>query len=477
MQIEGIEGLLRVYTCQLHKEEGQHSCFSFEALVPDGKGAAYLQQVHNPIKAYLTEESGEKGDCVFCGLITSVKLKQDFSATKICVCASSYSLLLDEHEKTRIFQDENKQMKDVLSASRLELSKDMGRGNVTLEVANPILHRPCKEIVVQNKETNFSFLKRCSRALHIPLWVRDRREALTLKMDSKTSNHTLTIPETQVYQWYSQRDFSSSIHEVTLSRYVELGYVLAFPDIAEGNYLVTACTVSYEQGRDVCRAKLQKIEKEEFDRGEPAFSWQVPLRLLATVTSVDDPKHIGRIQVHFTGNQPEYADLDEKKPCWLPYRSPYTGIKDGIVFLPDKGDRVEVTLMHGQGYASTAWRSHPLDEEARNVKDKYIGNNFQRRIIWKEKSLELLSGQNKVIMDDEKVEILVGNTHLQLDEEGLHLQVQNGKTALDITGDVTLQSKGNTALTAKEINVKGSGDIKIDSSKDVHLQGKHIKMG
>ena len=66
MQIEGIEGLLRVYTCQLHKEEGQHSCFSFEALVPDGKGAAYLQQVHNPIKAYLTEESGEKrGLCFF----------------------------------------------------------------------------------------------------------------------------------------------------------------------------------------------------------------------------------------------------------------------------------------------------------------------------------------------------------------------------------------------------------------------------
>ena len=80
-------------------------------------------------------------------------------------------------------------------------------------------------------------------------------------------------------------------------------------------------------------------------------------------------------------------------------------------------------------------------------------------------------------MDDEKVEILVGNTHLQLDKEGLHLQVQSGKTALDITGDTTLQSKGNAALTAKEINVKGSGDIKIDSSKDIHLQGKHIKMG
>ena len=477
MQIEGIEGLLRVYTCQLQKKEGQHSRFSLEALVPDGKGNAYLQQVHSPIKVYLTEKSGEKGDCVFCGLITSVTLKQDFSAAKICVCASSYSLLLDEHEQTRIFQDEKKKMKDILSADRLELSKDMGQGNVTLEVANPLLQRPCKEIVVQNKETNFAFLKRCSRALHIPLWVRDRREALTLKLDSKTSNHTLTIPEEQVYQWYSQRDFSSSTCEVTLNRYVELGYVLNFPDIAAGDYLVTACTVSYEQGRDIYRAKLQKIEKDAAADGEPDFSWQVPLRLLASVANVDDPDHLGRIQVHFTGNQPEYDDLDEKKPCWLPYRSPYTGVKDGIVFLPDKGDTVEVTLMHGQGYAATAWRSQALDEEGQKVKDKYIGNNFQRRIIWKEKSLELLSGQNKIIMDDEKVEILVGKTHLQLDKEGLHLQVQDGKTSLNITGDAALQSKGSVALTAKEINAKGSGDIKIDSSKDIHLKGKHIKMG
>ena len=477
MQIEGIEGLLRICVCQLQKKEGEHSCFFLEALVPEGKGNAYLQQVHKPIKVYLTEGLGEKGDCVFCGLITSVTLKQNFSATKICVYASSYSLLLDLHEQTRIFQDENKKLKDILSADRLKLSQDMGRGAVSLEVAKSILQRPCKEIVVQNKETNFSFLKGWSKVLHIPLWVRDRNTDLTLKLDNNTSNHILPITEDQVYQFHTHCDFSASTCEVTLNRYVELGYVLTFPGIVEGNYLVMACSASYEQGRDIYRAKLKKIAKETANEGKLDFSWQAPLRLLAIVTNVEDPAHLGRIQVHFMGNQPEYADIDEKKPCWLQYRSPYTGTQNGIVFLPDKGDMVEVTLLHGQAYAMTAWRSRPLDEEGQKVKDKYIGNNFQRRIIWKEKSLELLSGPNKIVMDDEKVEIMVGNTQLQLDKEGLHLQVQGGKTALKITGDFNLQSNGSLALSAKEINAKGSGDIKFDSGKDVHLKGNHIKMG
>ena len=61
MQIEGIEGLLRICVCQLQKKEGEHSCFFLEALVPEEKGNAYLQQVHKPIKVYLTEDSGEKG--------------------------------------------------------------------------------------------------------------------------------------------------------------------------------------------------------------------------------------------------------------------------------------------------------------------------------------------------------------------------------------------------------------------------------
>ena len=304
MQIEGIAGLLRICACQLQKKEGEHSCFFLEALVPEGKGNAYLQQVHKPIKVYLTEDSGEKEDCVFCGLITSVTLKQDFSATKICVYASSYSLLLDLHEQTRIFQDENKKLKDILSADRLKLSQDMGRGTVSLEVAKSILQRPCKEIVVQNQETNFSFLKGWSQALHIPLWVRDRNTDLTLKLDNNTSNHILPITEDQVYQFHTHCDFSASTCEVTLNRYVELGYVLTFPGIVEGNYLVMACSASYEQGRDIYRAKLKKIAKETANEGKLDFSWQAPLRLLAIVTNVEDPAHLGRIQVHFMGNQP-----------------------------------------------------------------------------------------------------------------------------------------------------------------------------
>lgn len=476
MQIEGITGLLRIYTCELHKEEGQHSHLSFTALVEDGSGARYLQQVKKPVKVYWTSASGEKEDCLFCGLIDSIQLEESFTATKIRVCASSYSILLDQKEHQRIFQNEKKTLKEVLSKERLALDKEMNGGVVQLEIASPLLNCSYPPIIVQNRETNFAFLKRCSRALHSPFWVRDRKENLTLKMDSQTSNHILDIPENDVRYWRSCRDFSGETSEVELKRYVELGFVVTFPKITKDKYLVVASSVIYENGRDICRARLQKVSKEKAAAGTPEFRQEAPLRLLATVTNTEDPQHLGRLQVHFTGNRPEYEDLDVKKPAWIPYRSPYTGTKDGIVFLPDKGDTVEVVLLQGEGYLATAFRQQSLDEEAGRVADKYIGNNFERRILWKEKSLELLSGKNRIILDDEKIELQVGDTQVRLDKEGLHLQVQKGKTTLNITGDMILQSKGELQFASKETKIKSTGEIKLDSSKDMHLKGRKIKL-
>lgn len=474
MQIEGMAGLLRLYTYQLDKKEGQHSHFSFTALVADGTGSQYMQQVKKPIKVYLTDDTGKKTECVFCGLVDSVRLAADFAATKICVCASSYSLLLDQKAHYRIFQDEKKKMQDILSEKRLALAKDYGQ--VKLDVARPLLQRPCPQFVVQNGETNFAFLKRCSRALQIPFWVRDRQETLTLKLDTKTSNHTLNIPEEKVLSWRSYRDFSGESSEAELSRYVELGYVVTFPKVSSGNYLVTACRVTYEKGRDAYYVRLRKVTQEKLASGAPQFHDEHPLRLLAKVTNTEDPQHLGRLQVHFTGNEPEYEDLDEKKPAWLPYRSPYTGTKNGIVFLPDKGDSVEVTLLQGAGFAATAFRQQPLEAEAQKVADKYIGNNFQRRIFWKEKSLELWSGKNKVVLDDEKIDLQVGDTLLRLDKEGLHFTTQQGKNALTITDDAVLQSKGEFHVESKAAKIKSEGEIKLDSGKDMHLKGRKIKI-
>lgn len=83
MQIEGIEGLLQIYTCRLRKEEGQHSHLAFSALVESGKSDVYLTKMNKPVKLLLTDTSGMPTMLIFCGVIDSVKVKQSYSAVTI----------------------------------------------------------------------------------------------------------------------------------------------------------------------------------------------------------------------------------------------------------------------------------------------------------------------------------------------------------------------------------------------------------
>ena len=126
----------------------------------------------------------------------------------------------------------------------------------------------------------------------------------------------------------------------------------------------------------------------------------------ATVKSVDDPEHRGRVQVAFDDKFIE--DMDQSNPLWIEYRSPY----GGIVFMPDKGDALEVFFVNEEVYAVSTLRKNPLGAECQNVVEKYIGNNFEQRIFWKKKSLEMMSGKNKIVMDDRSIELTVGDSKI-----------------------------------------------------------------
>ena len=488
MWIEGMPAFLRVESCRLEKAAGQHSCLTFTALVKDGDDASYLSYVKKPIKLFLSKGLDGREDLIFSGLVRSVQVNRAFASTRISVRAASTSVLLDEKKHARIFQAEDKTMNDVLS--RLELTKEVSQ--VKLEAADSIKNAKYEKVIVQNRETNFSFLKRCSEALAVPLWVRDAQEQLRLKLDNLAAvapvNH---LEDKDILTWQVTAEGQQMHIRTQLKRYIELGRKLP---TEMGDYVVTALCAAYENGRDVFTYRLQKYTEYRLPEGGPDFVWEMPLRLLAKVTNNRDDKHMGRIQVHFTGNQPEYKDLDEKKARWLPYRSPYTGKKNGLVFLPDKDDQVEVTLLHGGSYAVSAYRYAALDEEGQNPDEKYLGNNFTRRIRWREKSLELWSGKTKIILDDEKIDLVIGKTQLRLDQEGLHLKTGQEQTQLNLTDKVSLTTKGdvlidnqgtlalqhskNMQLDSKgKIEAKASGDVNLESSRNVNIKGSKIKMG
>ena len=206
----------------------------------------------------------------------------------------------------------------------------------------------------------------------------------------------------------------------------------------------------------------------------------VAAKFRAKVIDTNDPKHFGRIKVAFDKND---VEDNSTRQTWIPYRSPYSGKNGGIVFLPDVGDLVEVFFIGGECYCGSTLRENPLDAECRNVKEKFIGNNFKQRIIFREKSLDILSFDNKIILDEKKIELTVGENVLRLDEKGITLKNRQNEIALtakgisELTeGALALQSKQSSSLKTDALTIVANGDAKLKAA-NFDIKGSEVKIG
>ncbi len=211
------------------------------------------------------------------------------------------------------------------------------------------------------------------------------------------------------------------------------------------------------------------------------------VKLNATVTKIDDPKNLGRIQVKFDDKFIE--DMDEKNPLWIPYRSPYSGKEGGIVFLPDKGDAVEVFFTNEEIYATSTFRENALAEECRKVINKYIGNNYKQRIFWKEKSLEFFSDKYKIIMNEKGIELSVDDNSIFITKDGILFKTKNSKISIadDVainankkievkSKDTEVNASSKVKINGNEISVEGNGAVNIKSGSTLKLAGSKIEL-
>ncbi|MBR4382842.1 MAG: hypothetical protein IKP64_04720, partial [Selenomonadaceae bacterium] len=164
----------------------------------------------------------------------------------------------------------------------------------------------------------------------------------------------------------------------------------------------------------------------------------------------------------------EIEDKDADK-ARLPYRPPC----NGIIFLPEVGDSVEVFFANGECYVATTLRAKALDEPFRNVADKYLINREQQ-IFFREKSLEFKSAETSIFMDEKKIVLSVGKNKIVLDERGITLQTGGAimtEAAKDfltkIGGQVALNASGNVALNGSkfEVTANGVAAIKAETVK------------
>lgn len=486
MIIQGFEDVPYLETFRLEKQAGVHSRCVFRFAAGEGQAAKVIGRVGQTL--CVTTEAGVPA---FYGRIERVSRIETQEALRLEVAAVALSITEDEQPHDRVFQDEKKTMKDVLAAGKLGM-KD---GTITLDHAvGDVAYRP---FLVQYRETNMHFLCRVAQALGTHVWIRDTfPDHVAFLIGPRAAESCTPLPWEQLRSYAVHHVKPRRTAEICVEAYLELGTRVRLGD--ETTTYVITCAVIEKKEETFYGTYALEEEKEE-KAPELHLPVERALTLRATVTAVNakggEPVQHGCVQLNFLDG------VDDVGSAWVPYRTPYAGKAGGIVFLPEPGDVVEVTFAGEQAFVASELRTQPLQKEYGQPADKYIGNNFEQRILWKKDALELRSKTSSIIVKEKSIALTTGKTSITLDEKGIYLQYDDHAVTLSAAGlaaktpaaigfeaakDVTAKAGGAFRTEAGQsatlhahgdAAVKSGGAIRLDSSGETSVKASSIHLG
>lgn len=219
----------------------------------------------------------------------------------------------------------------------------------------------------------------------------------------------------------------------------------------------------------------------------------------AKVTKNDhsDPQQAGRLQVEFDW---EALDKTGSNKCWLPYLTPYAGLKGkgtaGFICLPEVGERVLVQFLDEwdsnavivgsarehprQGYIydpdkTKRWRTpsgNEISMTTEGADDDIIRVKCKDKMVFEAK----ISGGKETIIFD----------LMDSDSDRIHFQKGGGPTRLDVdcSGEIFMRAAQKMYITAAQIqleatagnvNIKGM-TVDIDGASGVNIDGAMVKL-
>ena len=448
MKIKNFAPIERITDFELTKHEGEHSFLNFTASISDVATEKFLACTGKNISVTADDNAP-----IFFGRVESVEIKNLIGASRVFVSCISLSVTADEDEKTRIFHNPDKKISDVLSTARLTLSP------ADLKIAKEFSALKYSPVILQNQETNFQFMSRLAKRFGKRFWVLDTLEQANFFIDSCIEKSARKIGGNKILSISQAKVGKQFKFFIKSQSFFDIGQVVTLEKIA-GEFVIVGLTLRLEDETYYFRYEL-----EEHKLTVPPLSIEPYLcksaKLHAKVINTKDPKNLGRVQVLFDDKYIE--DMDKKNPLWIDSRTPYAGKNGGILFIPDEGDAVEVIFTNEEIFCVSAVRENPLAAECQNVKDKYIGNNFNQRMFWKEKSLEFFSDKYKIVMNEKGIEMVVGENSVTLNEQGIFLKTKSGK--ISMTKDIAIDSGGKFEVKANDAEIKSSGKVKLGGSE------------
>lgn len=181
----------------------------------------------------------------------------------------------------------------------------------------------------------------------------------------------------------------------------------------------------------------------------------------ALVTDVNDPQKLGRVKLKFP-----WFDSDMETE-WCRVRQFYAGNKYGAFFIPEVGDEVLVSFIHGD------MRLPIILGGLYNGKDKppsFRANDKDEKMIQ-------TKGNHRIILDDtknkKKITIIDanGDNSIVIDTEANSITIKSSKGKLIFEG-----KQGVEINSGAGIDVKAKTSIKVEASQTMDLKGSTINI-
>ncbi|MBD5158639.1 MAG: hypothetical protein HDT23_00060 [Ruminococcus sp.] len=456
LTISNFEDTESIESCKIVKKAFQHSVCVFTARIGKNETDKFYEKIDRQI-AVVEKEAGNQYP-LFRGYVNKIDAIESKGSSLIKVTAVSGSAKTDIKRFNRVFQDTEKKFTDIISQTA---GDSQGNYRFTADTGNVKDDIKFEQPVVQYEETDFEFLRRLCYTAKCAIFPKDSDETvLTVGTKMESGSDKLDkIEESAVsrvhklWKYDKSREENIQILRITSASFFNFGHEVQYDGI---NYIIFSWKYDLKN-------KADKFTYEMCQEGKIPCNPVVPpaqrVYIEAKVTNISDSENLGRIEVEFTDK--DFKELGKGKKFQIPFRSPYTASDNGIVFLPEKDDIVEVIYTRGTFFSGSVLRKKALNSEVSTVEDKKHIMVYDNRITFNKDCLEILRQNggkyNTIKVSDDSILLQIGDSTIEMKSDSITVSVK--KSTLTITSD-KIDISG-----AKKMNVSCSESTSVSSSK------------
>ena len=428
LNVEPFE-FLNVLSWDATEELGEHGVLRIKGLISEDDREAYYRQAASEtwVSATFVDEEAEEYK-LFQGILTNLSIHSEHELHTMEIEVMTGSYLLDQAPHTRSFQEDSLTYESVIETC---LESEDGWMRMRSQANTPI-----NQLIMQYKETNWSFIKRFASRLGLPLIPEFKMKARHFYVGFEVNGEE--IPLHSVTYSIAKDKAGAQTYTVTSRDVLPLGQTVIFNDMrlmvikahrrVHGEELVNDYTLAF--------APLPKQLK-------PAARQLNGLSLRGAVTAVKRDRV--QIVIHDDANQ---ADAGHR---WFDYATVYsTPDGTGWFAMPEIGDEIRIVFPEND------------EQRAYVVSSVHLSTDGGRE-----------NPDHKSFKNKQEMEILMTPTEIILrDNQGQLIELSSAS-------GIKMNSHHSINMTSgKQIHMNSGSNINLSAKNKVHIEQRvaHIHM-